>query len=136
MFINIPVLIINLVNVELFGSELSDESFLLKGLFASLGAYLIFESLRITARKVFKKDALGKGDSKLVAMMAIWLGPVGIAIGIGIAYIIAAIFLLMLLQLKKIKKGQIIPFAPFLSIGGLTVWYFGNQYLMDFLYRI
>ena len=128
--------LLNLLNIELFGSELSDESFLLQGLFASLSAYLIFEILRITARKVFKKDALGKGDSKLVAMMALWLGPVGIAMGIGIAYIIAAIFLLISLQLKKIKKGQIIPFAPFLSMGGLTVWYFGNQYLIDFLYRV
>ncbi len=128
--------LINLLNIELYGSKLSNNSFLLKGLFASLGIYLIFECLRITARKVFKKDALGKGDSKLVAMIALWLGPVGIVMGIAIAYIIAAIFLLASFQIKKIKKGQIIPFAPFLSMGGLIVWFFGNQYLINFIYRI
>ena len=128
--------LLNLLNVELFVNELSNESFLLKGLFASLGAYSVFESLRIISRKIFKKDALGKGDSKLVAMIALWLGPIGISFGIGIAYIIAAIFLIISFQLKKIKKGQIIPFAPFLSIGGLIVWYFGNEYLIDFLYML
>ena len=128
--------LINLLNVELFGSDLSNESFFLKGIFASLGAYLFFECLRITARFFFKKDALGKGDSKLVAMMALWLGPIGISLGIGIAYIIAAIFLLISFQLKKMKKGQLIPFAPFLSMGGLIVWYFGNEFLINFLYGI
>ena len=108
----------------------------MKGIFASLGAYLFFEGLRITARYFFKKDALGKGDSKLVAMMAIWLGPIGISLGIGIAYIIAAIFLLISFQLKKIKKGQVIPFAPFLSMGGLIVFYFGNEFLINFIYGI
>ena len=128
--------LINLLNVELFGSELSDESFLLKGLFASLGAYLVFESLRVIARSIFKKDALGKGDSKLVALIALWLGPIGITLSIGLSYIIAAIFLIISFQLKTIKKGQIIPFAPFLSIGGLIVWYFGNEYIIDFLYML
>ena len=69
-------------------------------------------------------------------MIALWLGPVGISLGIGLAYIIAAIFLIISFQLKTIKKGQIIPFAPFLSIGGLIVWYFGNDYLIDFLYMV
>ena len=106
--------------------------YLLKGLVASFLTFFLFESLRIIAKKIYRRDALGKGDSKLVSMMAIWLGPQGIFLGIGIAYVVAAIFLLIILRLKKIKKGHIIPFAPFLSIGGLTVWYFGNEYLLRF----
>tara|TARA_A100001035_G_C27776214_1_gene499177 strand:+ start:1966 stop:2085 length:120 start_codon:yes stop_codon:yes gene_type:complete len=29
---------------------------------------------------------IGKGDSKLVAMLALWLGPIGILFAIGLSY--------------------------------------------------
>ena len=67
-------------------------------------------------------------------MMGIWLGPLGISLAIGISYIIAAIFVLIFLQLKILKKNQMIPFAPFLSIGGLIVWYFGNESLIRLIF--
>ena len=88
------------------------------------------------AKLYFKRDALGKGDSKLVSMLGLWLGPVGVALGIGIAYVIAAVFILFALKAKKIKRGSIIPFAPFLSCGGLLVWFFGNTYLIDLIYKL
>ena len=97
-------------------------------------SYLIFEILRLSAKKIYKRDALGKGDSKLVSMMAFWLGPSGISLAIWMAYIIAAVFLLISFQFAKIKKGKLIPFAPFLSLGGLIVWYFGNDFLINFIY--
>ena len=126
----------NLLFIEFFKNELLNESILLKGLSGSIGAYIIFEFLRFASKLYFKKDALGKGDSKLVSMMGLWLGPVGVSLGIGIAYVIAALFILFALKAKKIKKGSIIPFAPFLSCGGLLVWFFGNTYLIDLIYKL
>ena len=127
---------INLLFVDFFKNELLNESIILKGLFGSIGAYIIFEFLRFASKLYFKKDALGKGDSKLVSMMGLWLGPVGVALGIGIAYVIAAVFLFFGFLAKKIKKGSIIPFAPFLSCGGLLVWLFGNYSLINFIYSL
>ena len=127
--------LINLTFISILDKDIFAEYFY-KGLVASLVSYLVFEMLRLLANKIYKRDALGKGDSKLVSMMGIWLGPLGISLAIGISYIIAAIFVLIFLQLKILKKNQIIPFAPFLSIGGLTVWYFGNEFLLRFIYRI
>ena len=72
----------------------------------------------------------------MVSMLGLWLGPVGVALGIGIAYVIAAIFLLFAFNAKKIKKGSIIPFAPFLSFGGLLVWLFGNYSLVNLIYSL
>ena len=126
----------NLLFVEFFKNELLNESILLKGLSGSIGAYIIFEFLRFASKLYFKKDALGKGDSKLVSMMGLWLGPLGVTIGIGIAYVLAAVFLLVAFKAKKIKKGSIIPFAPFLSCGGLLVWFFGNYSLINFIYSL
>ena len=128
--------LINLLFVEFFKNELFNESILLKGISGSIGAYIIFEFLRFASKLYFKKDALGKGDSKLVSMLGLWLGPVGVALGIGIAYVIAAIFLLFAFKAKKIKKGSIIPFAPFLSCGGLLVWLFGNYSLVNLIYSL
>ena len=128
--------LINLLFVEFFKNELFNESILLKGISGSIGAYIIFEFLRFASKLYFKKDALGKGDSKLVSMLGLWLGPVGVALGIGIAYVIAAIFLLLAFSAKKIKKGSIIPFAPFLSCGGLFVWLFGNYSLVNLIYSL
>jgi len=110
--------------------------YLLRGLAGAFLIYVFFELFRFLAKRFYKRDALGKGDSKLVSMMALWLGLQGIFLAIGIAYVVAAIFILILLQFKKINKGQIIPFAPFLSIGGLTVWYFGNEFLLRVIYNL
>ena len=70
-----------------------------------------------------------------MAMLGLWLGPIGILLGIGFSYVIASIYLLIGFQMKKIKKGQLIPFAPFLSVGSLIVWYFGNETLLKLIYR-
>ena len=98
--------ILNLVSVWLINYDSFNNFIFLKFIFASLGAYLFFECLRITAKYFYKKDALGRGDSKLVSMMAFWLGPSGISLAIWMAYIIAAVFLLISFQFAKIKKAS------------------------------
>ena len=115
---------INLLFVDFFKNELLNESILLKGLFGSIGAYIIFEFLRFASKLYFKKDALGKGDSKLVSMMGLWLGPVGVALGIGIAYIIAAVFLLVAFKAKKLRRGRLFHSHHFYLVGtfGLVIW--------------
>ena len=123
-----------MICIAIINENISIHNNILKGLTSSLAFYFVFESLRISAKKIYKRDALGKGDSKLVSMMTIWLGPIGIIFCIGISYIVAAILIVIFFLIKKIKKGQIIPFAPFLSIGGLIVWYFGNESLIRLIY--
>lgn len=128
--------ILNLLFIEFYKIDSYQDNVFLKGILGAVSSYIIFELLRICSKFIFKKDALGKGDSKLVAMLGLWLGPLGILMGIGISYIIASIYLLIGFQIKKIRKGQLIPFAPFLSAGGLIVWYFGNETLLRVIYRL
>ena len=92
--------------------------------------------MRYLAKYIFKKEALGKGDSKLVAMIALWLGPLGTLIAVGISYICAAIFCLFGISTSLIKYRQVIPFAPFLSLGGLLTWFFGNEFIIKMIYRM
>ena len=69
-------------------------------------------------------------------MLALYLGPLGTVFAVGISYIIAAIFCLVGLSVNLFKYGQFIPFAPFLSLGGLIVWLIGNQFIVEQIFRI
>ena len=122
--------ILGLILIGLFDNQYIDFYLLLKGLSTSLSAFFIFESLRYLAKCFFKKDAIGKGDSKLVAMLALWLGPIGTLFAVGISYIFAAIYCLIGLPFNLVKFKQVIPFAPFLSLGGLLIWLIGNDFVI------
>ena len=103
---------------------------LIKNFATIIGSYLFFEFIRAVAKYIFKKEALGQGDSKLVSMISLWLGPVGILLSVGISYIFAAIFVIFGLSLNMLRRNQIIPFAPFLAIGAFIVWFFGNDQII------
>ena len=122
--------------IGLFNNKFIDFYLLLRGLSSSAISFFIFESLRYLAKYIFKKDAMGKGDSKLVAMIALWLGPVGTLFAVSISYIFAAIYCLVGLSLNLVRFGQNIAFAPFLSLGGLFIWLIGNEFVIYKILRI
>ena len=125
-----------LISIDIFNKQLFESNLIFNGAVSSLMAYFIFESIRILAKYIFKKDAIGKGDSKLVAMLSLWLGPMGTLLSVGIAYIFAAIFCLLAIPVKLVKFKQAIPFAPFLSLGGLLIWFVGNEFIIERILRI
>ena len=99
-------------------------------------SFFIFEIFRRVAKYIFNKDAVGKGDSKLVAMLALWLGPIGTLFAVGFSYVFAAIYCFVGLSMNFLRYRQAIPFAPFISLGGLTVWFLGNEYIMSKILHI
>ena len=119
-----------LIFIGLFNNKFIDFYFLVRGLSSSAMWFFIFESLRYLTKFIFKKDAIGRGDSKLVAMLALWLGPIGTLFAVGISYIFAAIYCLVGLPFNFVKFKQVIPFAPFLSLGGLLIWLMGNDFVI------
>ena len=63
-------------------------------------------------------------------MIALWLGPIGTLFAVAISYIFAAIYCLIGLQFNLVKFKEVIPFAPFLSLGGLIIWLIGNDFFI------
>jgi len=127
---------LGLIFISLFNYKFIDFYLLVRGLSSSAMSFFIFECLRYLAKYIFKKDAIGRGDSKLVAMLALWLGPIGTLFAVGISYIFAAIYCLIGLSLNLVRFRQIIPFAPFLSLGGLLIWLIGNEVVIHKILRI
>ena len=129
--------ILGLIFLSIFKNDASMDVYLIaKALSSSAVSYGVFELLRYLAKCIFKKDAIGKGDSKLVAMLALWLGPLGILLAVGISYIFAAIYCLIGLSINLIRFRQVIPFGPFLSLGALLTWYLGNEIILEKILRI
>ncbi len=125
-----------LIFIGLFNNNLIDFYLIARRLSASAISFFIFESVRYLTKYIFKKDAIGKGDSKLIAMLGLWLGPIGILFAVGISYIFAGIYCLVGLSLNLISFRQFIPFAPFLSLGGLIIWFIGNDFVISKILRI
>ena len=125
-----------LIFLNIFGNKFIDYFPLFKGLSASLISFFIFEIFRRVAKYIFKKDAIGKGDSKLVAMLALWLGPLGTLFAVGFSYVFAAIYCFAGLSMNFLRFRQVIPFAPFISLGGLIVWFLGNEFILLKILRI
>lgn len=67
--------------------------------------------------KLFKKEALGGGDIKLVAAAGAILGWNGLLGSILLGSIIGSIFGVLLIILHRKNRNEFIPFGPFLCLG-------------------
>ena len=80
--------------------------------------------------RVFRKEALGGGDVKLVAGTAAVLGWEGVLGPLLIGSISGGLVALVLLVLKKKRLGETLPFGPFLSLGAYCVCLFPRLLLI------
>lgn len=90
---------------------------------AILGALYGFLFLWIVAHlyKIIRKQiGMGNGDFKMLAMIGAWVGPYALINVILLSSFLALFISAILLCTKKMKINHLIPFGPFLAIGG---WY-------------
>jgi len=62
---------------------------------------------------------IGDGDIWLAMAMGAWLGWWGLLIALYGAYVVGGLIALGLLLFGVFKRGQRVPFAPFLALGGI-----------------
>ena len=90
------------------------ESFL--GFVAGGGSLLL---VAILGKLIFKKDAMGGGDIKLMAGVGAFIGWERVLFAIFIACFVGSVVGITLILFKKIKKQQPIPFGPYLALGSI-----------------
>jgi leader peptidase (prepilin peptidase)/N-methyltransferase len=101
------------------------EAFL--GILAGGGSIYI---VGVLGKMAFKKDAMGGGDVKLMAMVGAFLGW-ELAL---LTFFIAPFFGSFVGVVAKIKyKQDIIPYGPYLSLASLACIFWGNQ-MLNFLF--
>lgn len=74
-------------------------------------------SILIFIVSLLTKDSIGKGDSIMAAVLACYICPSHIIAILLYGFIFSGIFALFLIILKRKKRNDIIPFAPFLLSG-------------------
>lgn len=80
-----------------------------------------------TYNLITKKEGMGGGDIKLLAMLGAVIGWKGVLFTIFVASAVGTISgMLVMLKTRKSRKLAI-PFGPFLAIGGITYVFFGSQ---------
>ena len=93
--------------------------------FLAGGGIMIFWA--VTGKLLFKKESLGAGDIKLVAMAGIFLGLQNTLLALFLSFLSATIAGISMILLKKARINSRLPFAPFLTSGALISLMYGNQ---------
>ena len=82
--------------------------------------------LRWVGGKIYKREAMGIGDAKLAVVLGFMLSLKLAVIALYISFISASLVGVYLIVSKR-KPERTIPFAPFLSFGAITVYFYGQQ---------
>ena len=86
-----------------------------------------------TASWVLKKDAMGFGDVKLIAMSGALFGWQTALLGLLFASLLGTLFGLPMLVFRRLNKQHHIPFGPYICMGVLCAAIFGKEILAWYL---
>tara|TARA_Y100001968_G_scaffold194028_1_gene177963 strand:- start:641 stop:1465 length:825 start_codon:yes stop_codon:yes gene_type:complete len=127
-----------LLNSLIYGLYYSNYHYALlkEHILAAIIGISLFRLISYISQRIFKKPALGLGDSNLVAMVGAWLGLEGMIITIFLTFITAGIYVLVGLTLSQLHPGQEIPLGPFIIFNGYSIWFLGNQYFFNLYYLL
>ncbi|HDH04994.1 MAG TPA: prepilin peptidase [Nitrospirae bacterium] len=114
------------LRVESLGFKASITGFLAGG----GGFYLI----AILGRAILKKDAMGGGDIKMMAMVGGLLGWKGVILTTFMGSLLGSITGVSLILLKGREWGSKIPFGPYLALGALAALLWGEDILRWYIY--
>jgi prepilin signal peptidase PulO-like enzyme (type II secretory pathway) len=77
---------------------------------------------------ITKKKGMGLGDVKLALFMGLFLGYPKVILAFYMAFISGALVALFLMVFKKANRKTLVPFGPFLILGTLIAWFWGEQF--------
>jgi prepilin signal peptidase PulO-like enzyme (type II secretory pathway) len=92
------------------------------GIATGLGAGLLFFLLAIAGSAIFKAEALGFGDVKLVAFMGLLLGPLPTLQAVFYGVFLAGVMSIVIIVRSRSLKGTL-AYGPYLAAGALIVLY-------------
>jgi len=106
-----------------------DKSYIIDRLLGAILGAAMIELIAIIGSLVFRKQAMGMGDVKLMAMNGMFLGtfPELLMVIISSAFIGSIVgIVLIFMNKKQFSSGSQIPYGPFLSIGAVFSLLYGE----------
>jgi leader peptidase (prepilin peptidase)/N-methyltransferase len=127
LFIFIIAIIFSFFN-PVFGDKPFARFLVSLGSAVLLGVIFIFVSY--LASLIFKKEALGGGDIKLICAMSALLGIQRSFMAIFLASLSGSVIGILLILSKRKARGEYIPFGPFLAFGAYLALLLPDTFLI------
>ena len=95
--------------------------------------------IRWTYRLVRRREGIGLGDAKLMALLAAWLGFPGALLAFGLGVLLGSLAAVILLVVPSARRDSAtwamskLPLGTFLSIGGIVSSLWGEQLIAVYL---
>jgi leader peptidase (prepilin peptidase)/N-methyltransferase len=109
----------------------------------SLGSVIAAAGLILLIRWFYwlfrRREGMGLGDAKLMAMLGAWLGLPGALLAFGLGVVLAALFALGLLAVSSARKDgsnwalRKLPLGTFLCIGGIVSSLWGQRIIAAYI---
>ncbi|MBI3805524.1 MAG: prepilin peptidase [Nitrospirae bacterium] len=100
------------------------------GLFLGGGLFYLVAILSVA---LLKKEGMGGGDIKLIAMIGAFLGWKGMLLTIFLAALAGSVSGLFLVLIRGRSRAEPIPFGPFLALGAMVSLFWGPEILHWYL---
>lgn len=119
--------------------ELQNVTKPLEALYWSLGGaafgFLFLWGIGFLFSKLFKKEALGFGDVKLLGAVGAFFGPVAVLMTIILSSLVGAVVGVLLIARGKAKLGGFtaVPYGPFIATATLVWMYWGPAIVQAYL---
>lgn len=93
----------------------------------------LFWLIRIIGGRIFKKEAMGFGDVKLMAAIGALLGPSLVLLAAFLAALIGSVIGLTLIAIGRAELGSRLPFGPFICLGAAAAFLYGHRFIAWYL---
>ncbi len=86
-------------------------------------------AVALLGKLLYRRDSMGGGDIKLAFVIGLMLGPVMSLLSAFLAFVTAALILIILRIIGRIHRGQEVPFVPFMAAGSVLALLWGEEIL-------
>jgi len=78
---------------------------------------------------LLSRGGVGEGDVKLGAFLGLALGLKGALVALPVSFVIGGLVAVGLWALRRVRRGDVIPYGPALALGGLLSLFWGQAIL-------
>jgi len=89
----------------------------------------LFYLVAVLSLAILKKEGMGGGDIKLIAMIGAFLGWQAVLLTIFLAALSGSIVGVSMILMKGRNRADLIPFGPYLALGAMTTLFWGRGIL-------
>ena len=94
----------------------------LQALLGAVGGFALLRGVPVAGKWMFKKDAMGGGDVKMMAMVGAFLGMSGVLLTIFLGALLGSVIFGPI----SFKTGKLVPFGIFLAAGAAVAFGWGE----------